>query len=542
MLTPPRLAQLPESIIPLVDELQTDILDSICKKLMKANYLTPSAEWQLYKANQLRLSSNEVIALIGKSTGKRKSEIKNIYTEACKEAISNDAKIYREVGKDAGSFFRSVAFSNVLKAGIKKANGLMSNFTRSAAGAANKTLAHLMDKAYLQVTSGAFTAEEAIYSVVAELADKGVQTVTYPSGRTDWMDVAVRRAVITGVGQTTGQMQLDLATEMDCDLVEVTSHLGARPEHALWQGKIYSISGNHKKYPKLSIATGYGTGAGLKGWNCRHDFYPFFEGVSVPGARSISLQENQKEYENSQRQRSMERGIRQSKRRLSCFDTAIKNTGSDELKEKLQRQFDRTAVTLKNREARLKEFLQLNGMLPDNARIRVVGFNRSVSGKAVQGAERRYKLQMRQMGIENPPKTLAIFREAMYNNSPGFEPLRRYVKSVRSGMLSPMSGFEQYAALYERVEQEIVGIKTVNGIEIKGQSAHFLERLIGTVKDPETGRPRKGVAFEDALEALTKGTARPVVTTNGLKSQQFVTENCAVSVNPETGILIQCNP
>lgn len=84
--------------------------------------------------------------------------------------------------------------------------------------------------------------------------------------------------------------------------------------HLMMKGKIYSISGNYKKYPKLSTATGYGTGAGLKGWNCRHDFYPFFEGISVPGARIISLQENQKEYENSQRQRSMERGIRQSKR------------------------------------------------------------------------------------------------------------------------------------------------------------------------------------------------------------------------------------
>lgn len=80
---------------------------------------------------------------------------------------------------------------------------------------------------------------------------------------------------MTGISQAAGQMQLDLAAEMDCDLVEVTAHMGARPSHALWQGKVYSISGKSKKYPKLSTATGYGTGDGLKGWNCRHDFIRF---------------------------------------------------------------------------------------------------------------------------------------------------------------------------------------------------------------------------------------------------------------------------
>lgn len=58
----------------------------------------------------------------------------------------------------------------------------------------------------------------------------------------------------------------------------MTAHGGARPEHAEWQGKVYSRSGKSKKYPSLVDKTGYGTGPGLGGWNCRHSMFPFYEG------------------------------------------------------------------------------------------------------------------------------------------------------------------------------------------------------------------------------------------------------------------------
>lgn len=323
MLSPQTLQHLPDEIVNLVNEVQMDIISSIAKKIVKADYLTPSAEWQLYKASQLRMSTDEVNAILSKMTGKSKRQIQKLYTEACKKAINQDAKIYRAYGKDCSSALRSVALSNTLKAGIKNANGMMSNLTKSMVESSRATVTHLMDKAYVQVTSGAFTYQEAIYNAVWELAQQGIKSVTYPSGHTDWVDVAVRRAVMTGISQTAGQMQLDLAEEMDCDLVEVTAHMGARPSHALWQGKVYSISGKSKKYPKLSTATGYGTGAGLKGWNCRHDFYPFFEGISKRANLPVDLDENQEEYELSQQQRAMERSIRKSKRTCTALDSAI---------------------------------------------------------------------------------------------------------------------------------------------------------------------------------------------------------------------------
>lgn len=385
MLSPQTLHDLPNEMVDLVNEVQEEILRSIAKKLVKADYLTPSAEWQLYKATQLRMSTKEINELLAKYTGKSVREIKRLYTAACKEAISNDAKIYRAYGKDCSSALRSVALSNTLNAGIKNAGGMTKNLCRSMVDSSRDTVTHLMDKAWLKIQSGAFSYQDAIYDAVSELAANGITKVTYASGRTDWADVAVRRAVMTGISQTAGRMQLDLAAEMDCDLVEVTAHMGARPSHAMWQGKVYSISGKTKKYPKLSVATGYGTGAGLKGWNCRHDFYPFFEGLSKRANMPVDIAESNKQYALSQRQRAMERTIRASKRRLAALDGAISAADDEQLKINLQKQFDKHSAILKEKEKRLDEFCADNDLFPENDRVRVVGFGKSVSQKAVHG-------------------------------------------------------------------------------------------------------------------------------------------------------------
>ncbi len=120
MLSPQTLHDLPNEMVDLVNEVQEEILRSIAKKLVKADYLTPSAEWQLYKAAQLRMSTKEINELLAKYTGKSVREIKRLYTAACKEAISNDAKIYRAYGKDCSSALRSVALSNTLKCRYQK--------------------------------------------------------------------------------------------------------------------------------------------------------------------------------------------------------------------------------------------------------------------------------------------------------------------------------------------------------------------------------------------------------------------------------------
>lgn len=394
MLTPNRLDKLPEPMIQLMSELQNEIISDICRRISKANYLTPTAEWQLYKANQLTVSAREVKRRIAAKLKVRESTLKELYTDAVKTAIREDEIIYKAAIAEGilsdnyrdklTNYTRSKAFSSVLQRGLKNTNGLMRNLTNSAAAAANRQLSDALDLAFLKCASGAFTPQDAIFEAVRKLGQDGLKCVNYESGRTDQLDVAVRRAVVTGIGKTCCDMQLDLAKEMDSELVEVTAHLGARPSHAEWQGQIYSLKKGHPKYPYFYDATGDGLG----GWNCRHSFFPYFEGLSVAAnAPTFSKEENLEEYTNTQKQRAYERSIRKSKRELAALDSA-RQEASPELRAKLDREFERKSVTLKNREARLEEHLKATGLLPDNSRVRVDGFGKSVSQKAVWAVKR----------------------------------------------------------------------------------------------------------------------------------------------------------
>lgn len=393
-LSPSRLDRLPDTMVQLMSELQDEIISDICRRITKTNMLTSTAEWQLVKANQLTLSSREVKRRIAAKLKISEKEVKELYNDAVREAIHEDEKIYKIAMADGilsgdyreklTNYTRSAAFSNALKRGLKNTNGLLRNLTNSAAAAANRQLSDALDLAYLEVSSGAFTPQEACFKAVQKLGTDGIKCVNYKSGRTDQLDVAVRRAVVTSIGKTCGDMQLDLANEMDCHLVEVSSHLGARPSHAEWQGQIYSLVKGHPKYPYFYEATGYGTGDGLCGWNCRHSFFPYFEGLSKPANEpDFSLSENEKVYKDTQKQRSYERAVRKSKRELAALDGARSAETDPAAKAKYDREFERKSAALKRREAALADHLKATGLLPDNSRVRVDGFGRSVSQKAV---------------------------------------------------------------------------------------------------------------------------------------------------------------
>ena len=169
--------------------------------------------------------------------------------------------------------------------------------------------------------------------------------INYSKGRVEKADVALLRNVRTGIVQTTGDMTLAMAGELGVDTVEVSAHAGARNKgtgpmnHAEWQGKVYSISGRHEKYPPLIETTGYGTATGLSGINCRHSMYLYFKGVSAPEYTQAELDrinntkvtydgQQMDLYEATQKQRYIERHIRDWKRKAGALDAAgLDNNG-----------------------------------------------------------------------------------------------------------------------------------------------------------------------------------------------------------------------
>lgn len=197
-----------------------------------------------------------------------------------------------------------------------------------------------------------------------------------------------------------------------------------------------------------------------------------------------------------------------------------------------------------------KSFCKGMDLTPQMERVYIDGLGRVAPGKDVYS---RYPSRMiRNATIDSKQYdrykniigdsvgSLADFRDMKYNKPKEFELLKDYVNSVKKGMLSPLSGFDNYKNLHDTIEEKIVGITLSNGVKISGQSKHFIERVIGTKDDPKTHRPRNGVDIEDIKEALINGTIRE--RKKDPNSIKLVTEKCIVSVNPKTGILIQCNP
>ena len=389
-LKPAYLHGVSDAIAPLYAQLEIDITNDIVRRIVKTRTFTVTANWQIEKAKQAGILDRKAIVEAAKANGISDSTIQKAFRDASLKAMEADDAIHMKAGADLVPLNSSLSFRQTMVAGIHKTEGLLSNFTLTTAQTANRAFVNLMDRAYLQVTSGAFSFDEALRRTVSDLVSEGYTKIAYPSGGIGTPEAAARRALITGINQTTAQLQLARADEAGCDLVEVSAHAGARPSHAIWQGKIYSRSGKHTKYGDFVSNTGYGSGDGLCGWNCYHSFYPYYEGTPRAFADDQygTLTENNAVYEESQHQRSLETAVRKSKRELSILDSAFQNAASPELKNMLEKHFTRASVTYSNRTARLNNFLDKTGRRSYSDRLYIPNYGRSVSSRAAWAAKK----------------------------------------------------------------------------------------------------------------------------------------------------------
>ncbi len=378
MLSPSYLESLPVGIVNQYAELENWIIADISRRIAGADYImTPSAEWQIKKAQELRLSNKDVQKRIARELGITQKEVANIFKEAGIKSLRADKRIHALVGKEAicGAFMNNLATNRVFQAGIQQTNALMSNFCQSLAANSNKAFEKVLDQAWFEVASGAFSPQAAIRKGIKELSKQGLGMVVYKNGRRDYVEVAVRRAVITGVNITCARLSLDMARECECNLVETTAHMGARPDHSEWQGQVFALS-KGTKYQTLEDGTRYGYIDGLCGANCRHNFYPFYEGISNPIRQDFTSEENAELYRLNQHQRSLERGVRKAKREVNALKSATEVNDDEAFKQDL----DRAKKNLKARNDRLKQFVDEHDELTlrrDRVTIGGVGSNKT---------------------------------------------------------------------------------------------------------------------------------------------------------------------
>ena len=384
MLPPSYLDQMPDAFVQLWQQVEDEILQDVARRIGKMDAVTPTANWQLWRYQQTEALRNDVVKLLAKYTGKSETAIRKLLLQAATEAMEREDAIYYHYDMEPPPFEESAALNNLLDAGARQTCGTWQNLTATTANTVTGAFERTLDAAWLKVSTGAFDYKTAVKQAVDSLADD-MPMVTYPSGHKDSIEVAARRAVLTGVNQTTGKLQVARMDEMGCEFVETTAHGGARPSHAEWQGRRFHRGGavdyKGKHYPDFEAATGYGTGAGLCGWNCRHTFFAVFPELGDPpqwtqkqlqelNARNIEWNgKKYTAYEISQMQRARERNVRRWKKRYLAEDAA----GLDPTD---------AAVHLRAARQSLKDFTQATGGRVDSARTSVPKFGRSEAGKA----------------------------------------------------------------------------------------------------------------------------------------------------------------
>lgn len=368
MLSDYQKEQLSAEIIPMFQDLEQDTIQDIARRLRKSKRWTESAELQAKALESLGYSPSQIqarvldklhadkdfIDMLNENTLEHKKLVRERIRETVDSAQAHGDKIIGRAGDM--SFADDVAFWKTRGQSLKSSPALkqisaesskrleheLKSLTHStgfkflgAPVSVDQAFNHSMDKAVMNVASGAFSSEQAVEQVVSELEKSGLRYVNYASGVTRGIDVAAHLAVRTTLNQMAADISMSNAEQLGTDLVEVSSHGGARDgdghaNHAGWQGKVYSISG--KAHPKESKRLGYKilsleavTGyphdpAGLCGYNCKHTFYPFIEGISDPTPLEKEPEPVKVDgrtytfYQATQHQRRIERELRELKR------------------------------------------------------------------------------------------------------------------------------------------------------------------------------------------------------------------------------------
>lgn len=321
-LTPNYLQRCSDGIEKIFWKLGTQILMDIAERIRAAGEMTATTEYLNQKLRQLGLQQKMINEMLAKALNTERSEIDKLMRDSTEQSTRRLFTTLEAAGYDTtGLEFRDqiLKMTNVLE-------GELTNLTRTTGQLGANVLANTYDQAYLQVSSGAYSFQEAVRMACEKLASQGLGTVEYPSGAHRSVEAAVRVAVRTSVNQNALQCEMDAINQLDINLVETSSHLGARPSHAVWQGKVFWLKTPDPRYQNFYEATGYGTGEGLGGYNCRHSFYPYFEELGEQTYEHIDETKNAKYYEMEQKQRYLERQLRKWDRREHVLKAGGQNT------------------------------------------------------------------------------------------------------------------------------------------------------------------------------------------------------------------------
>lgn len=352
-MTPEELEKLPKPLERTMTALELSIMSEIVERIKETAQITPVIDWLLVRLTAIGESKARLKRLIGVAIKEADLQVDDIYEQAARSDYVRSREIYEAAGKDYQPYDDNQWLQQAVDAARRQTKDTlrpMENITQTTGfnvpmGGGKKVFTPLseylersLDKAMMGITTGAKTYSQAIGEVIDEMTASGIRIdgkVTYASGHTDRIEVAARRAVMTGVAQMTKQVSNKNAEELGTDHWEVDWHMGARNtgtgylNHQSWQGKVYSTA-------EMRTICGEGEMLGFAGINCYHIKFPFLLGISKRKYTDEWLAEqNRKENEKKlyrgreydtygalQYQRRLERTIRKQKQDVELLKTA----------------------------------------------------------------------------------------------------------------------------------------------------------------------------------------------------------------------------
>ena len=356
----------PKNIEEIYAGLENDIMNDIIRRIAETGEITRTADWQLNRLYNMGADKTDIRKHIQEALNLSDTEIEQLYSDTLKEGYLRDESLYQAVGQEFIPFEENMALQQLIEATKQQTAKQLKNITRTMGFAVKqpngrKTFKTVddyfkdtMDNAVMHVLNGTFDYNSIIRKVTDEMTRSGVRSINYDSGISTRIDVAARRAILTGVNQVTSKINSDNMQKLDTEFVETSWHSTARPTHQVWQGRVFywdRANPNAEKieagvlYKSFIRETGYGEVDGLCGANCRHTFYPFIPGISVrtytdEQLEELNRQENEKKeyngkeynkYEATQYQRRLETSMRKYRQDISLLKQSGLADDSDEV-------------------------------------------------------------------------------------------------------------------------------------------------------------------------------------------------------------------
>lgn len=366
------LDPLVQPIIDIFNQLEAEILVSIAKRFSTYETVGGTLEWYMRKLQEVGALNSDVVGIIAKTSRRSEEELLKMLNKAGFANIDMNtvqtAFNSGVIAVDPSVMMKSPVMQSIIKDSFRELTNTYRLIQTKAVESAKQAYMDVLNRSYLEVSSGIYDYQTSIRNALQRMAARGITGATYKRDGTVVrysLEGTVRRDTLTAVNQLANKGAIKSCEAMGAEYVEVSSHIGARvhptnpiANHYGWQGKVYKVDGETEEYPNLKKSTGYPDDIqGLSGVNCRHRMFPFFPGISVPNPIRYDEAENKKVYEQTQKQRAMERTLRRlKKQRAVAYEAEDMQTVTkiDKILEK------------KNKE--IARFCKVNGLKRDTNR------------------------------------------------------------------------------------------------------------------------------------------------------------------------------